>query len=145
MRVANLENRSPSDLKQFHQNMPLAHGQLACYACHNADDSDTLRLADGSVVEYADVMSLCAQCHGTQAKSYAHGSHGGMTGYWDLSRGGRVRNNCIDCHDPHVPQFPEMQPTFKPRDRFLTPPKHDGPPSHDETNERELGLERTEA
>ena len=144
IRAPNLENRTPSDLKQFHQDMPMTHGELACYACHNPNDSDTLRLADGSAVEYADVMNLCGQCHGRQAKAYARGFHGGMTGYWDLSRGGRVRNNCIDCHDPHVPQFPTMQPIFEPRDRFLTPPKHDVQPRHDETDDREADLERNE-
>ena len=125
LRQANLENRKPSDLREFHQDMPLSHGELACYACHNPQDSDTLRLADGSAVEYTDVMNLCAQCHGVQARYYARGLHGGMAGYWDLSRGGRVRNNCIDCHDPHVPKFPTMRPTFKTRDRFLVPSPDD--------------------
>jgi hypothetical protein len=141
IREPNPENRRPSDLKQFHQEMPMAHGELACYACHNPADIDTLRLADGSVVEYPDVMNLCAQCHGAQAKKYARGIHGGMTGYWDLTRGGRVRNNCIDCHDPHVPKFPMMQPTFKPRDRFLfpsvhSPSSHNGWMPHEKTDDR---------
>ena len=140
-RAPNLENRKPSDLKQFHQDMPMAHGELTCYACHNPNDSDTLRLADGSVVAYTDVMNMCAQCHGFQAKKYARGFHGGMTGYWDLSRGGRVRNNCIDCHDPHVPKFPTMQPTFKPRDRFLTPSPHDGHAPHKESDDRKANRE----
>jgi predicted CXXCH cytochrome family protein len=110
--------------------MPLAHGMLACYSCHNPDDADALRLADGTSVAYPDVMTLCAQCHGTQARDYEHGAHGGMNGYWDLTRGPRTRNNCIDCHDPHSPEFPSMQPTFKPRDRFLDPSAggHDASP-----------------
>lgn len=123
VRTANFENRRPADLDQFHQGMPMAHGSLACYSCHNPDDTDTLRLADSTSVEYPDVMTLCAQCHGSQARDYLHGAHGGMNGYWDLNRGPQTRNNCIDCHDPHVPKFPSMQPTFKPRDRFLEPPK----------------------
>ncbi|MCA9217077.1 MAG: hypothetical protein KDB27_28610, partial [Planctomycetales bacterium] len=86
IREPNPDNRQPSDLKQFHQDMTLSHGQLTCYACHNPDDSNTLRLADGSAVEYANVMDLCSQCHGSQARSYERGFHGGMTGYWDLSR-----------------------------------------------------------
>jgi hypothetical protein len=121
LREPNLENRTPADLESFHQNMRFLHGNLACYACHNPTDADTLRLADSTPLEYSDVMTLCGQCHGTQARDYAHGAHGGMLGYWDLSRGPRMRNNCIDCHDPHVPKFPTMLPTFKPRDRFLHP------------------------
>jgi hypothetical protein len=120
-REPDLSNRRPADLDLFHQNMKFSHGEVACYACHNPADAGTLRLADGAAVEYADVMTLCAQCHAPQARDFAHGVHGGMTGYWDLGRGPRLRNNCIDCHDPHVPQFPHMQPTFKPRDRFLDP------------------------
>jgi hypothetical protein len=122
VREPNFANRTPADLKQFHQGMPLNHGQLACYSCHNASDMDTLRQADESVIQYADVMNLCAQCHGRQYQDYQRRVHGGMTGYWDLTRGEMQRNNCIDCHDPHAPAFPMMQPTFKPRDRFLYPP-----------------------
>ena len=110
---------SAADLKEFHQGLPLNHGSLTCYACHNPADMDRLRRADGAEIEYRDVMTLCAQCHGAQARDYEQYLHGGMTGYWDLTRGARLRNNCIDCHDPHAPQFPRMQPTFKPRDRFV--------------------------
>jgi hypothetical protein len=126
VREPNLANRIPADLDQFHQSMQFAHGDLACYACHNPADADTLHLADGSVIEYPDLMTLCAQCHGSQTRDYQHGAHGGMNGYWDLSRGPRNRNHCIDCHDPHVPRFPSMTPTFKPKDRFLEPdaPSH---------------------
>jgi len=120
VREPNPTNRTPADLDEFHQGMAYAHGDLACFACHNPDDYDALRLADGSTVPYREVMTLCAQCHGPQARDYQHGAHGGMSGYWDLSRGPRVRNNCVDCHDPHVPAFPSMVPTFKPIDRFLT-------------------------
>lgn len=110
------------ELDQFHQNMQFAHGSATCYSCHHPENADALRLADGTTVEYPDVMTLCAQCHGTQARDYQHGTHGGMTGFWDLNRGPRMRNNCIDCHDPHLPKFPSMKPSFKPRDRFLNPP-----------------------
>jgi nitrate reductase cytochrome c-type subunit len=119
VREPDLATREAADLKEFHGNMTFSHGKLACYACHNAHDADTLHLADSTVIAYSDVMTLCAQCHGPQARDYEHGAHGGMTGYWDLSRGPRTRNHCVDCHDPHSPQFPRMIPTFKPHDRFL--------------------------
>lgn len=121
VRQANLENRSPATLDEFHQGMTFDHGKLACYACHNPSDSDSLRLADGTSVEFSDVMTLCAQCHGPQATAFAHGAHGGMTGYWDLKRGPQTKNNCIDCHDPHAPQYPKMIVGFKPKDRFNAP------------------------
>ena len=121
LRPANYANRVPADLDQFHQQMKFSHGKLACFACHNPKDYDSLRLADETVLGYPDVMTLCSQCHGQEARAYEHGAHGGMNGYWDLSRGARTRNNCIYCHDPHVPKYPSMQTTFKPRDRFLNP------------------------
>lgn len=125
-RPTNYENRKPADLDEFHQNIGFSHGTVSCLSCHNPDDYDTLRLADGKKVEYTDVMTLCAQCHGPQTRDYNHGAHGGMNGHWDLSRGPRIRNNCVDCHDPHSPSFPAMKPTFKPRDRFLDSNAHAG-------------------
>lgn len=118
-REPNILNRTTADLDEFHKGMGFSHGNLSCLACHNPKNYDTLHLADRTPLDFQDVMSLCSQCHGTQRRDYDHGAHGGMTGYWDLSRGPRVRNNCVDCHHPHQPKFPKMNPTFKPRDRFL--------------------------
>lgn len=120
-RPPNRSSRSTADLDEFHQGLVVAHGDNRCLACHNPSDYDSLRLADDRALAFVDVMQLCAQCHGGVARDYAHGAHGGMTGYWDLRRGARVRNNCVDCHDPHSPAIPPMVPTFKPRDRFLAP------------------------
>ncbi|QDV42070.1 Doubled CXXCH motif [Stieleria neptunia] len=119
VRKPNLANRTSASLDEFHQGLTFNHGTLACYACHNPDQSDALRLADGSLVEYRDVMTLCSQCHAAQATAFRHGAHGGMNGHWDLSRGPQTKNNCIDCHDPHEPSYPKMIVGFKPRDRFL--------------------------
>jgi hypothetical protein len=70
-------------------------------------------------------MTLCAQCHGPQFRDYQHGAHGGMSGFWDLSKGGRTRNNCIDCHDPHAPKYPTVTPARGPNDRFQTGGGHE--------------------
>ncbi len=114
----NTQTRTTADLDQFHKGLHVAHGNLSCLSCHNQNDYDSLRLADGTRLEFRDVMQLCAQCHGPQARDYQNGAHGGMTGHWDLSRGPRQRNNCIDCHDPHVPAYPTVRPVFPPIDRF---------------------------
>jgi len=118
-RKPNTKNKTTAGLNEFHIGMKFSHGKVSCLSCHNSDDYDALKLADGRRVEFVDVMTLCAQCHGTQTKDYNHGAHGGMNGFWDTTRGPRTRNNCVDCHHPHAPQFPKMQPTFKPKDRFL--------------------------
>ncbi len=132
-RPPNRESRATADLDQFHQGLRLNHGQLACVACHDPlGGYGNLRLADGKAVEFAEVMTLCAQCHGPQYRDYQHGSHGGMNGYWDLSRGPRQRNNCIDCHDPHAPQFPRVQPAPGPRHPSLSNSSPSHAPNHDE-------------
>ena len=118
-RSPNLQNKTTNSLDEFHVGMHFSHGSVSCLSCHSAVDYDSLQLADGQQVEFTEVMTLCGQCHGPQMKDYEHGVHGGLNGYWDLSRGPQQKNNCVDCHNPHTPQFPKMQPTFKPKDRFL--------------------------
>jgi hypothetical protein len=120
-RPANAEAKLGTPLAQFHQGLVGKHGSLSCTSCHNPTNGyASLRLADGKSVPHSDVMTLCAQCHGPQFRDYQHGAHGGMSGYWDLAKGGRVRNNCVDCHDPHAPKYPTVSPARGPNDRFQT-------------------------
>lgn len=114
---------SASELQQFHGGLVFKHGEQACGSCHRADRPDGLHLASGRDLDMADVMTLCGQCHGPQLRDYVHGAHGGMNGHWDLQRGGRKRNNCVDCHDPHSPAYAPARPVMPPRDRFLTWPE----------------------
>ncbi len=100
----------------------MRHGGLTCLSCHGGDEYDALRLADGTAVPFAEVMTLCRQCHGPQARDYAHGTHGGMAGYWDRAKGLRTRNNCVVCHDAHAPAYPGVHPAPGPADRFLERP-----------------------
>lgn len=120
-REPNPLNAAAADLYLFHQGLVVRHGALTCLSCHNPSDYGTLRLAGGASVAFEASATLCAQCHAPQAADYERGLHGGMTGYWDTSRGERLRKSCIDCHDPHAPAMPAMRPTFKPIDRFLPP------------------------
>ncbi|MBK1791812.1 hypothetical protein [Persicirhabdus sediminis] len=113
----NLLVTSSSQLKDFHQGLVFNHGELSCLSCHNADNYETLRRSDGQVIAFQNVMELCGQCHGPRMRDYKSGLHGGMVGHWDLQRGGRKRNNCIDCHDPHAPAYPQVMPVFPPKVR----------------------------
>ncbi len=117
----NLQTQRAEDLTRFHQGLTYNHGALTCLSCHNAADYDTLRLADGRPLEFANSLTLCSQCHGPQRRDFDRGLHGGMTGYWDLTRGGRERNTCLNCHDPHAPAFPPVLPVLPPRDRVSVP------------------------
>ena len=110
---------SAADLKDFHQGLAFRHGELACAHCHveGARSHDTLHLANGETLPMTDAIRLCAQCHGPQFRDYSHGSHGGMQGAWSAALGPRTRNHCVDCHDPHAPQFQGGLPVLPPRDR----------------------------
>ncbi|MGJ8639471.1 MAG: cytochrome c3 family protein [Opitutaceae bacterium] len=114
--------RSSEDLDEFHQGLVMQHGDLSCLSCHNSENYDTLKLADGTTVGFENVMQLCAQCHGPQSRDYRNGSHGGMSGFWDMSKGPRQRNACTVCHDAHAPAYPQLMPVFPPKD--IIPPKH---------------------
>lgn len=108
-----------SELKDFHRGLAFRHGSLACAHCHveGARSHDTLHLANGETLPMTDAMKLCAQCHGPQFRDYSRGSHGGMQGAWSPALGARTRNHCVDCHDPHAPQFQGGEPVLPPRDR----------------------------
>jgi formate-dependent nitrite reductase cytochrome c552 subunit len=110
---------SVDELDEFHQGLTFAHGALTCASCHVAGDQDRLRRADGTTLPMVEAIALCAQCHGPQFRDYQHGAHGGMNGAWDLSSGDRVRNHCVDCHDPHAPAFLPSMPVLPPHDRGL--------------------------
>lgn len=120
----------PGDPDDFHEGFELVHGELTCDSCHDPDDRTKLHLANGELVEFADTMDLCTQCHGVQARDYRNGSHGGMTGYWDLRRGPRTRNHCADCHIPHDPAYRGVTPVFPPRDRYFRTDAPASPETH---------------
>jgi formate-dependent nitrite reductase cytochrome c552 subunit len=107
------------DLKDFHRGLRFAHGANRCATCHVVGEQDRLRLADGTTIDNRDAMRLCAQCHGPQHRDYQRGAHGGMSGSWDLESGPRMRNHCVDCHDPHAPKFAPARPVLPPGDRGL--------------------------
>jgi hypothetical protein len=125
----------PSDLEDFHTGMQFDHGELTCNSCHHPDDRDLLRRADGRPIEFEQTMDLCGQCHGTQMRDYRRGAHGGMKGHWNLDDGPRVRNNCVNCHDPHKPAFPSMMPAPPPQDPLLEPDLMKGGNEH--SNQKE--------
>ena len=116
--VPDEKNTLAHKLERFHVGVDVSHGDLTCRSCHNAPAYQDFRLVTGRTVSYTEVMELCGQCHGQQLAEYRHGAHGGMAGYWDLSRGPRDKNHCIDCHRPHDPAIRQVTPAPKARYRF---------------------------
>lgn len=114
-REPNFKNYQGEALKDFHKGLKYQHGDQTCLSCHHPEDYNLLKKADGQMLEFSQSMQLCAQCHGPQYRDYQNGSHGGMTGHWDLKQGPRERNTCTDCHDPHHPKYPLVMPVFPPK------------------------------
>jgi len=71
-----------------------------CSTCHSAEDVQLLTLKSGERARMDDSYRLCAQCHFTQAETWAGGAHGKRLDGW---QGRRVVMACTDCHDPHTP------------------------------------------
>ncbi len=120
---------SMTQLATFHQGLEFRHGPLACASCHVRGGTPRLHLADATEVATSEAMQLCQQCHGPQFRDYRAGSHGGMTGYWNLAAGPRQRNHCVDCHDAHSPAIRPVLPAEGPRDRFFARRANGGPHS----------------
>jgi len=95
------------ELEDEHTDIHLHHGPKWCWDCHNPDDRDYLRLADGSLIEFDESYKLCGQCHGPKLRDWRLGIHGKRTGQWN---GPKEYLLCAHCHDPHTPAFKSMKP-----------------------------------
>ena len=61
-------------------------------------------------IPYSGVTRLCAGCHGPTYRDWERGMHGRTDGYWDETLGEPHRLSCTECHDPHWPRIPAMEP-----------------------------------
>lgn len=101
-------NRQPRRLELMHQEIKLRHMPGGwCFDCHNPDDRDRLRLANGRLVAFEESYILCGQCHGTILREWKAGLHGKRTGYWN---GEKQYLLCVHCHWPHDPPFKPIKP-----------------------------------
>jgi hypothetical protein len=101
-------NRRPRKLEQMHQDIVLKHMPGGwCFDCHNPDNRDKLRLANGKLVSFEESYNLCGQCHGTILREWKAGLHGKRTGMWNGEKQYRL---CVHCHWPHEPRFKPIKP-----------------------------------
>lgn len=84
-----------------------AQDQRGCLDCHDPQDRDRLRLANGTRVKFEESYRLCGQCHGPKLRDWKLGLHGKRTGEWN---GQREYLLCAHCHNPHEPAFAPMKP-----------------------------------
>ncbi len=115
-----------------HQTIRLEHGPNPfCLTCHHATNRNAFVEFDGSEIAQADVVLLCAKCHGPTHRDWQAGAHGRRNGYWLAAKGPQTRLRCIQCHDPHQPKFQPMTPLAPLR----YPPRAAYPPGPAPTHE----------
>ena len=122
-------NRERRALEEMHDDIQLDHGpeDRWCFDCHNPDDRDSLRLANGTLIGFDESYRLCGQCHGTIFRDWREGIHGRREGYWN---GAKSYLLCAHCHNPHAPRFQAIEPLPPPvRPQFL---RVDAEEVHDE-------------
>jgi hypothetical protein len=73
-----------------------------CLDCHDYENRDVLRLANGDPVPFTESYRLCGQCHGDKYRDWRAGVHGKRVGRWD---GEKTYFLCVNCHNPHSPRF----------------------------------------
>lgn len=93
----------------MHGQIQIEHGpkERWCFDCHNPDDRDKLRLANGTLISFEESFRLCGQCHGPKLRDWRAGVHGKRTGSWNGDKQYRL---CVNCHSPHAPRFKPMAP-----------------------------------
>lgn len=84
----------------------------ACVTCHAADNVELLALKNTERATLDHAYRVCAQCHFSQAESWAGGAHGKRLDGW---QGRRVVMGCADCHDPHHPALERRLPFRAPQ------------------------------
>jgi hypothetical protein len=100
-------NREVRELEEEHDEHEFSHGNIWCLHCHDAEEKESLHLADGTPVAMEDSWQVCTQCHAKKLPDWRAGVHGKRTGHW---RGPKEYRTCVVCHDPHVPAFKSLEP-----------------------------------
>jgi hypothetical protein len=115
----------PGQLNE-HKDVKLQHGNNRfCLNCHHPENRNAFVDYDGAEIAQAEVVLLCAKCHGTTYRDWKAGVHGRQNGYWNAALGPKTKLRCIQCHDPHQPAFQPMKPLAP----LLYPPRAAYPPA----------------
>ena len=106
---ADLEVNEERRELDFHEEIVLKHAeqQRWCLDCHNPNNRDKLRLANGQLIFFEKSYLLCGQCHGTIYRDWKAGIHGKRTGMWNGKKQYRL---CVHCHNPHNPKYKPLKP-----------------------------------
>lgn len=84
-----------------------------CLTCHDPVNRDRLRLINGTRVEFEESIQICAQCHAVVYADWQKHIHGKWVGQWKEAEPQKI---CVDCHNPHDPDFEKLVPEPAPKD-----------------------------
>jgi hypothetical protein len=94
----------------------LGTDSFVCQVCHDGFQMKPHSL-DGTILTDENVFYVCEGCHHERYGDWTdqiHGSHGlNYTESIEI-------DSCIFCHDPHIPDLPEISPLHAPE-----PPEHE--------------------
>jgi len=107
MEVNHLRRKLEDEHVEISEMFNHASDQRWCLDCHNADNRDVLRRANGDIISFEESYNLCGQCHGTIFRDWKAGIHGKRTGEWNGKKQYRL---CVHCHNPHNPKFKPLKP-----------------------------------
>jgi hypothetical protein len=96
--------------KAAHWDVKLVHAGreiMNCTSCHDENNMDDLRSLTNRKIDLNYSYKLCSQCHQKEFKDWKGGAHGKQLGGWANPR---VSNTCVNCHDPHKPNFEKRWP-----------------------------------
>ena len=96
-------------LEDMHEEIVLRHDEEHrwCLDCHDAENRDKLRLANGTLIPFEKSYRLCGQCHGDKYRDWRAGVHGRRSGDWN---GDKQYLLCVHCHYSHEPGFQPIAP-----------------------------------
>ena len=98
------------DIQKAHWNINVLHAPantMNCTTCHDDGNLNKLQSITSNEISLNQSYKLCAQCHSTQFNDWTGGSHGKKLGGWAPPT---IKNNCVNCHDPHKPAFETRWP-----------------------------------
>jgi len=99
-----------------HRDVVLRHGRNdRCLGCHHPTNRNRLTLLAGTEIGFSEVSRLCRECHGLVGRDWERGTHGRTMGSWVTGDPRQRRLGCTECHDPHSPAFPPIEPLPAPR------------------------------
>jgi len=114
-------------IPEEHEDIKMGHGTHGrnnnCFNCHNDENLRQLQARDGRELKLEESTPLCGSCHGPTYRDWEAGSHGRTSGFWNRTKEGKdrgpsdgpyVKQNCVNCHNPHSPKFPGRKPAPSP-------------------------------